>query len=452
MVEKILIVEDELEMLQFLERYYSRKAYKITAVDSTEKAWAALCETEYDLVISDMAFDGMSGIDLLKMIREVDKDLPFIIITGQGSIESAVEAIKIGAFHYVTKPFKPRELEIIASRAIEFGKIHKKFERIHREEAERESQSVVFGNNRQIKQVMQVIDKISSSQAPIIIEGETGTGKSVFAHHIHQISDRSNGPFVTIDCGALSENLLESELFGHVKGAFTGAVRAKRGLFEDAHGGTVFLDEIGEMTLSTQVKLLRALQEFEIKPVGGNQSIKIDVRVVSATNQDLQEKISNGSFREDLYYRLAVIPLYLPPLRQRPEDILLFVGHFVQKFNKQHNKKIVKIEPRVLQAFKESPWKGNIRELKNVVERAVLLSESNVITYDCLNPTSYQSVATKIGISEEPVSLKEALEITEKKAIQTALDIANENRSKAADILGIGRRTLYSKMAYYHIE
>ena len=285
----------------------------------------------------------------------------------------------------MTKPFKPGELAILADRAIEFGKLHRKLARIHADEGEAE-RSIVIGKNRRVIEMMQTIEKISKSDAPVLIQGETGTGKSVFARRIHESSRRRGGPFVTIDCGALPENLIESELFGHVKGAFTGAIRAKRGLLEEADGGTIFLDEIGEMTPATQIKLLRAIQELVIKPVGGNQSIAIDVRFVSATHKDLHHEVSLGSFREDLYYRLAVIPLFLPPLRERREDMILFVRNFVRELNRRHNKRVSKVDPFVLQAFMEAPWKGNIRELKNVLERAVLLADGPVITTDCLNP------------------------------------------------------------------
>lgn len=452
MSDKILFVEDEPEMLQFLTRYFLRKGYRVTASASAEDAWTLLSETAYDLVVCDQAMGGLSGLDLLKMIRETDRDLPFIMITGAGTIESAVEAIKIGAFHYVTKPFKPGELAILASRAIEFGKLHRRLARIHADEDESE-RAVVIGKNRRILEIMQTIEKISGSDAPVLIQGETGTGKSVFARRIHDTSRRREGPFVTIDCGALPENLIESELFGHVKGAFTGAIRAKRGLLEEADGGTIFLDEIGEMTAATQIKLLRAIQELEIKPVGGNRSIAIDVRYVSATHKDLQQEVAEGRFREDLYYRMAVIPLYLPPLRERREDMILFVRNFVRELNRRHNKKVSKVDPLVLQAFMEAPWKGNIRELKNVLERAVLLAEGPVITIDGLTPApSFAARDVADGNEKRPATLKKAVEAAERRTIRNALAAASGNRSKAAKILGIGRRTLYAKMEAYSIE
>ena len=452
METRLLIVEDEPEMLLFLKRFFIRKGYSVKAVASAEDAWNALTETEYDLVISDLVLEGMSGMDLLKKLRAIDKDLPFIIITGAGTIESAVEAIKIGAFHYVTKPFKREDLEFMVQRAVEFGMMHRRLSKLDEEEADACDNLLIIGESQQMKKLMTIIEKVSASDTTVLIQGETGTGKTMLARHIHSLSDRSDGPFVTIDCGALPENLLESELFGHVKGAFTGAIRAKRGLLEEAHGGTVFLDEIGELPPQTQVKLLRAIQELEIRPVGGNHPIKIDVRFISATNRDLKKEVDSGGFREDLYYRLSLIPLHLPALRERREDMLQFVGQFVREFNQRHNKNITKLSPTVLRNIMELPWKGNIRELKNVIERAVLLSDGSTIDAECFGAGGMdKDVASEDGAGE-PVLLKKAVEEAEKNAIRRALRLAEGNRSKTAVLLGIGRRTLYDKLAYYQME
>jgi DNA-binding NtrC family response regulator len=454
---RLLIVEDEPEMLLFLKRFFQRKGYTVTAVASGEEAWAAVTETEYDLVISDLVLEKMSGMELLKKTRAIDRDLPFIIITGAGSIESAVEAIKIGAFHYVTKPFQRQELEITVQRAVEFGMMNRRISKLN-EKAFTQTNLFIIGKSRQMNKIVTIIEKIADSDTPVLIQGETGTGKTMFARHIHALSRRGEGPFVTIDCGAIMANLLESELFGHVKGAFTGAIRAKRGLLEEACSGTVFLDEIGELSPQTQVKLLRAIQELEIRPVGGNQIIKIDVRFISATNRDLKNEVKSGGFREDLYYRLSLIPLHLPPLRERREDLLQFVAQFVQEFNQRHNKQVTKLSPRVLQKIMNLPWKGNIRELKNVIERAVLLSDGPVIDSDCfgaggmdhniMDHTTHEDIDT----SAEPLLLKKTVEEAEKMAIRRALRLAEGNRSKAALFLGIGRRTLYDKLTCYQIE
>jgi DNA-binding NtrC family response regulator len=451
MPEKILLVDDEQDLLDVLKRSLGRQGYVVHTASTGQEGWKALSETAYDLVISDLAMESMTGIELLRQIRSIDHILPFIIMTGAGSIESAVEAIKLGAYHYITKPFKNQELAMLARRAIEHGQLHRKLESFDEQEKAAENGAMVIGNNALMQQMMTMVEKVSDSDVSILIQGETGTGKSLFAKRIHQASSRAAKAFFTIDCGALSENLLESELFGHVKGAFTGAIRAKRGLLEEAQGGTVFLDEIGELTPATQVKLLRAIQEKEIKPVGGNTAINVDVRFLSATSRNLDEAVEAGEFRKDLYYRLAVIPLHLPALRQRQEDMVLFVDHFVRKFNIRYNKQVHSLTPGAMQSLLDAPWKGNIRELENVIERAVLLAEGKTISVEdlCAHPMCFPDAG--IGGGDGGVTLKEAVERAEIKAIRQALAAADGNRSKAAKILGIGRRTLYDKIESYNL-
>ncbi|WP_461208622.1 sigma-54-dependent transcriptional regulator [Desulfocurvus sp. DL9XJH121] len=451
MPEKILIVDDEQDFLDILKRSLGRQGYVVHTAATVGEAWNALSETMYDLVISDLAMEPAGGLELLKQLRSIDSILPFIIMTGAGSIESAVEAIKFGAYHYITKPFHMQDLLLLASRAIEHGQLHRKLESYDSREREDDHQSMVIGNNALVQQMLNVVEKVSDSDASILIQGETGTGKSLFAKRIHKASSRADRPFFIIDCGSLAEHLLESELFGHVKGAFTGAIRAKRGLLEEAQGGTIFLDEIGELSPATQVKLLRAIQEKEIKPVGGNMPISIDVRFLSATSRDLEREVESGEFRKDLYYRLAVIPLHLPPLRQRQDDLVIFVDHFVRKFNARYNKNITALTPGTMQLLLESPWKGNIRELENVIERAVLLTEGRTISIEDLG-TPVQPFAESLGDGEaQVVSLKHAVEKAEINAIRQALSMAEGNRSKAAKILGIGRRTLYDKIEAYNL-
>jgi DNA-binding NtrC family response regulator len=451
METRLLIVEDEPEMLMFLKRFFKRKAYAVTATSSAEEAWGELSETEYDLVLSDMVLGGISGLELLKKIRIIDRDLPFVVLTGAGTIENAIEAIKLGAFHYVTKPFKRQELEITVQRAVEYGMMHRRISRLS-DASDTKGEHIIIGNSRKMQKIVSIIEKISEADTPVLLQGETGTGKTVLARTIHSVSSRSLGPFITIDCGTLPENLLESELFGHVKGAFTGAVRAKRGLLEEAHGGTAFLDEIGELSPQTQAKLLRAIQELEIRPVGGNHPIRIDVRFISATNRDLKTAVEAGSFREDLYYRLSLIPLWLPPLRERREDLLQFVGQFVGEFNHRHNKQVTKLSPVVLTKIMDLPWKGNIRELKNVIERAVLLADGPMIDTQCFAAGGPDKDGQQDKAASEPVLLKKAVEEAEKMAIRRALRLAKGNRSKAAVFLGIGRRTLYDKLAGYRMD
>jgi len=450
--EKILVVEDEAEMRQVLARFLTRLGYDVHTAASGEEGWKAVEETEFDLVLSDLAMDDLNGIGLLERVRATDANLPFIILTGVGTIETAVEAIKLGAFHYITKPFKQRDVEILIRRALEFGKLNRKLDTLRLHEEDQEFPKMVVGSSKAMHDLLRKVEKISDSQASVLIEGESGTGKELLARMIHQNSSRRDRPFVPIDCGALTETLLESELFGHVKGAFTGAIRAKRGLLEEAQGGTVFLDEISNIKLSTQVKLLRAIQEREIKPVGGNQTIQIDVRFISATNRNLQPAIQEKSFRDDLYYRLAVVPLYLPPLRERPEDIPLLIDHFLNKFCKAYKKKISTIRPSVLEAMYGWPWKGNIRELANILERAVLLAEDETLTLDCLSIEQVPARGGSAIADNTALPLKQVVEEAEKSAIVKALKAADSNRTMAARLLGISRRAFYDKMAQYGID
>ena len=449
MPEKILVVEDEEDMSQFLSRFLIRKGYKVDCANTGRDAWAALDETVYDLVISDLDIDEISGLDLLEKTRSTDYTLPFIIITGVGTIETAVKAIQQGAFHYLTKPFKLQEIEILARRALEYGGLHRKLTTMRVQEDENDPFSpMVMGTSKSITDIFRRVEKIADSAASVLIMGETGTGKSMLAKYIHFQSSIKDKPFFTIDCGALTETLLESELFGHVKGAFTGATRAKRGLLEEAQGGTIFLDEICEIPLQTQPKLLRAIQEREVKPVGGNKSVEIDVRFISATSRDVKQMVEQGLFREELFYRLAVMPLHLPPLRERTEDLQLLIDHFLEKFSKMYKRQIKQVKADYMQALYNFNWKGNIRELANVMERSVLLADNGVVTYDCL--------CQECAIMPHPNStavlpLKQVLEEAEKKAIVAGMKAANENRSEAARLLGISRRALYDKLAQYQI-
>ncbi|MFV0436448.1 MAG: sigma-54-dependent transcriptional regulator [Desulfopila sp.] len=451
MPEKILFVDDEAELLMVLKRSFSRQGYTADTTQSGEEAWKVLSETMYDLIVCDLAMDGMSGLDLLKRVKSVDSNLPFIIMTGAGSIATAVEAIQFGAYHYITKPFNTQELALLSRRAIEYGKLHRQMENGLQDSDLQAAGTMVTGTNPLVLQLLATLNKVAQSETSILIQGETGTGKSLFAKYTHTLSARADKPFYTIDCGALSEHLLESELFGHVIGAFTGAVRAKRGLLEEAQGGTIFLDEIGELTLATQVKLLRAIQEKEIKPVGGNTPIPIDVRFLAATSRNLEVEVETGGFRKDLFYRLAVIPLYLPPLRERKEDLALFVDRFVRKYSAQYKKDIRELSPGALQTLLESPWKGNIRELENVIERAVLLTDGQIIFPEVLGTTIKPYLEEDTGQMQQVPPLKKVVERAEADAIKRALIISEGNRSQAAKILEIGRRTLYEKLAAYNI-
>ncbi len=448
MKDKILIVDDEADLLHVLRSHFTFDNYEVFTAESGEAALAFLGQSTVDAVLCDMAMPGLSGVELLREIRMMDAFLPVIIMTGVGTIESAVEAIKLGAFHYVTKPFDTQDLKLLVKRAIENGRLHRRL--VDKELEDRVQGQLVVGSSRGVLDIMHTVDKVAGSDVSILILGETGTGKSALARLIHEKSQRKNQPFLIIDCASLADNLLESELFGHVKGAFTGAVSAKRGLLEEAQGGTVFLDEIGEMPPSTQVKLLHAVQELEVKPVGGNRSVKIDVRIISATSRDLQHEIKAGNFREELFFRLAVISLRLPPLRDRKNDLLLFVDHFVAKFNRKYKKNVHRIDPLVVTLLLAAPWRGNIRELENTIERAVLLAEAETLTAENL---CLVGPGSEVESSQRPsLSLKTVVEEAEKVVINQTLADTGGNRSEAAKRLGIGRRTLYDKISAYGLE
>lgn len=446
----VLFIDDEPDFLHALKGYFNY-AYEVQTAESAEKGLDLVDHTQFDAVVTDMSMPGgMDGLDVIRRIRQSDPILPIVIMTGVGTIENAVEAIQQGAFHYITKPFDSKELEITLRRAIETGQLHR---RLSRQKNEIHESGYVLGSSRCIQEIMQTIDKVSCSDAPILLLGETGTGKSMIAKYIHEKSKRKGNPLFTIDCAALAESLLESELFGHVKGAFTGAFSAKRGLLEEAHGGTVLLDEIGELTTSTQVKLLRAIQEHKIKPVGGTKIVSIDVRIISATSRDLDAAIETNEFRKDLYFRLAVLPLTLPPLRNRKFDIPQLAAHFLHKFNRRYNKNINRIEPSVLQELQQLPWKGNIRELENTMERIVLLADRDVVTRDLLYFNGNREPHSTNDLPDDHFpSLKEVVQDAESLAIKQMLELTKGNRTLAAKQLGIGRRTLYIKMDAYGIS
>ena len=446
----VLFIDDEMEFLIALKGYFDRD-YEVQTAESGAKGMALLAQTQFDAVVTDMSMPGgMDGLDVICEIRKTDPILPVIIMTGVGTIKNAVEAIQQGAFQYITKPFGSEDLEITLRRAIEYGQLHRRLER----QAGRTCRdNYVLGASRRIQEIMQTIDKVSESDAPILLLGETGTGKSMIAKYIHETSNRKDQPLFTIDCASLAENLLESELFGHVKGAFTGAVSAKRGLLEEACGGTILLDEIGELSPSTQVKLLRAVQELEIRPVGGNRSVSIDVRFISATSRNLEEEIEKNLFRKDLFFRLAVLSLTLPPLRKRKFDIPQFVAHFLEKYNQRYNKNINRISPSLLQDLQQLPWKGNIRELENTMERIVLLADCNTLTRDLLYFSNSNRDCMEHATPDDHIfPLKEVVQNAESLAIKQALELTEGNRTLAAKRLGIGRRTLYVKMEAYGIQ
>lgn len=448
---QILVVDDDPEWHEILTLLFSRKGWKTETALSGEKALARLALGGIDVVVCDLSMPGLNGLDVLRRVRAMNASLPFIMMTGVGTIESAVEAVQLGAYSYLTKPVNNAELASLVQRAAEHARLHSQLQERPRERLT--SVSMIY-NSPSMKQVLKTIGKVASTSVPILITGETGTGKSRLAEYIHRASSFRDRPFLTIDCAALPESLLESELFGHVKGAFTGAVNSRRGLLEEAQGGTVFLDEIGELSPSTQAKLLRAIQEHEIRPVGSNKSVSIDVRFIAATHRRLEEDVKTGRFREDLFYRLSVIPLYLPPLRERREDLAALIGFFINRFNERYGRNVTQISPAAINILYNQPWKGNIRELENVLERAFLLTEGDRLMPESLGTLvdsgSFSlSPSSEAASPETPLSLSDAVRNAEIQALQQALALCNGNKTQAAELLGIGRRTLYDKLEQF---
>ena len=447
---QILVVDDDPEWHEILALLFSRKGWKTETALSGEKALARLAAGGIDVVVCDLSMPGMSGLEVLRRVRAMNASLPFIMMTGVATIESAVEAVQLGAYSYLTKPVNNAELASLVQRAAEHARLHSQ---LQESPCERPTSVSMIYNSPSMKQVLRTIGKVASTSVPILITGETGTGKSRLAEYIHRASMFRDRPFLTIDCAALPESLLESELFGHVKGAFTGAVNSRRGLLEEAQGGTVFLDEIGELSPSTQAKLLRAIQEHEIRPVGSNKSVSIDVRFIAATHRRLEDDVKTGQFREDLFYRLSVIPLYLPPLRERREDLAALIGFFISRFNERYGRNVTQISPAAMNILYSQPWKGNIRELENVLERAFLLTEGDKLMPESLgmlvDSVSFVTPVMGDTVPETPLSLSDAVRNAEIQALQQALAVCNGNKTQAAELLGIGRRTLYDKLEQF---
>jgi two-component system NtrC family response regulator len=365
-METILIVDDEKNYLVILEALLAPEGYEIITEDNTANALRLIREADLDLVITDMRMPGMNGMELLEEAKKIDPELPVIMMTAYGTIEKAVEAMKKRAYDYITKPFRNEELKLTVKKALEFYRLKKENRLLSDALTDRYKYGNIIGKSQPMLKVYEMIGKVAPSKASVMITGPSGTGKELIAKAIHYNSPRKNRPFISINCGALTETLLESELFGHERGAFTGAVTMKKGRFELADGGTLFLDEVGEMSPSLQVKLLRVLQEMEFERVGGTKTIKVDVRILAASNRRLKEDVDNGTFREDLFYRLNVVHIEVPPLKERVEDIPFLVAHFVEKFRSSDKRKI-ELAPEVWKALYTYPWPGNIRELENTI-------------------------------------------------------------------------------------
>jgi DNA-binding NtrC family response regulator len=449
--ERILVVDDEKSMCQFLSIMLRKEGYQITAVNSGKKAMESLKNQRFDVVLSDIRMSGMDGIEVLKEIKKLDPTLPVVIMTAYASQKTAIEAVNQGAFHYLIKHAKNDEIKMVVRNALDMKRVRQENQLLKKQLKKTSDLKTIIGKSEEMQNIFKLVDKVAETDSTILIYGESGTGKELIARAIHYRSQRSNGPFVSINCGALPESLLESELFGHVKGSFTGAIKDKEGLFKVAQGGTFFLDEVGETSLTIQVKLLRVLQEREVIPVGGTNPIKVDVRLIAATNADLEKAIKHDRFRPDLYYRLNVIPVHLPPLRKRRDDVPLLVNHFLTKFNDslepEKQKGITKESMEVLMGY---DWPGNVRELENVVERAVILEDSKLITVESLpdklrrrEPSTQRLITDKAQVT---------LEELEREYLIKVLNDTSWQKKKASAILGINASTLYRKIQRYGLE
>jgi two-component system response regulator PilR (NtrC family) len=454
--QKILVVDDEKSMCEFLEIMLKKDGYEVATTTSGEEALDLLDKNLYSMVLTDVKMPGVNGFDVLRKTKEVSPDTVVIMITAYGSPEGAVTAIKEGAYDYVTKPFRVEEVKLTIKKSLERSNLIRENIRLRQAVEERYKFWNLIGKSPKMQRVYELVEKVSQTKANVLITGESGTGKELVAKAIHYNSARKDQSFVTLNCGAIPENLLESELFGHMKGSFTGAIANKRGLLEMAAGGTLFMDEIGELPLPLQVKLLRVIQEREFKRVGGTEDIKVDVRIISASNQDLQQKVAQSSFREDLFYRLNVIQIKLPPLRERKEDIPLLVNHFVRKYSAETGKEIEGVTSEALELLLSYDFAGNVRELENIIERSITLETSPSITdrhiRSYLNERMMsKSIPPTLEIPEEGIDLNKVVEDLEKAFILKALEHAEGVKKKAAELLGMNFRAMRYKLAKYDL-
>ena len=437
---KLLIVDDELSVRDSLAKWFGEEGYEVGTAENASEALTRVAETSYDVALVDIKMRGTDGIELQRRLHEIYPDMLVIIMTGYASVDTAVAALKNGAYDYVNKPLDPDELAHLIAKAMAHRRTEQENARLKQTVAEIAHPSEIVGQSAAMKKVFDAIETVAPTDATVLITGESGTGKELVARAIHAGSNRRFHPLVVIHCGALTESLLESELFGHEKGAFTGAQYRKKGKFEIAEGGTVFLDEIGDISLKTQTDLLRVLQEREIVRVGGNQTIKVDFRCVAATNKNLEQLLEEGKFRPDLYYRLNVFHIELPPLRERRDDIPLLVDYFVRKFSREMNKRVTRVSPAAMNLLQQQSWPGNIRELENAVERAMVVA---------VEPELHERDFTLKVRNGSGSSEIRSLEDVEKAHILRILEECGGNQTKAAEFLGIDRVTLHHKLKKY---
>jgi len=444
---RILIVDDEESQRKPLAGFLEKQGFDVTTAASGPEALEVCQERHFEIALIDLKMPEMDGIELLGKLKEKSPEMQVIMMTAYGSVETAVEAMKLGAYNYVGKPINLDELKLNINRALESHHLLAENRYLKEELKDKFRDIEIIGKSKAIQAVLSTVSRVAKTKSTVLVRGETGTGKELVARSIHALSDRSERAFIPVSCAALAEGLLESELFGHEKGAFTGAIRRREGRFELADGGTLFLDEVGDIPLETQVKILRVIESQEFERLGGKETLRVDVRIIAATNQDLEEKIREKTFREDLYYRLNVISIFIPPLRERREDVLVLVDHFLDKANRKCGKTVEGITSAVKDLILSYDWPGNVRELENVIERGVVLSRTNVIDKGDL---PYFGLAGRSA--DESTAALRSLKDVERVHILKILDHADWNLNKTAEILGIHRNTLRLKMKEYGIK
>jgi len=451
---RILVVDDERSMREFLEIFFRRGGYEVTTAESVEQALLAVEADDYDLVITDIQMPDRSGLELLHEVREASPETPVIMITAFATTENAIAAMKEGAHDYITKPFKVDEIAVVVEKALEKKNLAFENRRLRTQLRGQVRSRQLVGTSEVMQRIYGLVAQVAETKTNVMICGESGTGKELVARAIHDQSERAQQPFVAVNCAAIPENLLESELFGHVRGSFTGAVQNKSGLFEMADGGTLFFDEIGELSPPLQVKLLRAIQDKSIRRVGGTGDRRVDVRIIAATNRRLEEEVATGRFREDLYYRLNVIEIELPPLRERVDDVPLLLHHFVEKYAAELGRTIRGFTDEVLEILSRYPFPGNVRELENIVERAVALARGEVIDREALPPTVLQPRESthRSQIPAEGIDLDHTLNAYERSLIREALDRSGGVKKRAAQLLGISFRSFRYRLEKLGLE
>jgi len=444
---RVLVVDDELIMRDSLSDWLRLDGYEVTGVDNGAEAIERVKKEEWDVLIVDLKMPGMNGIEVMQEVRKIDRGIPVIIMTAYATVDTAVKAMKEGAYDYIVKPFNPEEIGLTIRKIIAQQRLVKENIYLRRELRRRYQFKDIITKNPRMRDILELVKSVAKTASTVLIEGESGTGKELIARAIHSSSPRGKCPFVAVSCAALPETLLETELFGHEKGAFTGAISAKKGRFELADKGTLFLDEIAEMSMKTQVDLLRVLEEKEFTRIGGTKPIRVDVRIISATNKNLKKLVAEGAFRDDLFYRLNVVSIQIPPLRERMEDIPLLAEHFLEKYRIEYTKKVGEISEEVMNLLLKHDWPGNVRELENTIESSLVVTKSNIINLEDL-PDSFGTPDEK----SYRLSGKKRLDEVEKECISGALHVHNWNIKKSAEMLGIDRTTLYNKIRKYNLK